>query len=115
MNQFWGPGGKGAGAGEGRQGGVGSAVPPAALPVPSPHNTLYLELWCPAVAPSLVVASNKGKTVFNFGDIAVGEPQLGPAPPGTAAPQGPRPGFPRPPLGLGLEANPTLPFQGTVA
>ncbi|XP_039104352.1 cilia- and flagella-associated protein 74 isoform X2 [Hyaena hyaena] len=38
----------------------------------SPHNTLYLELWCPAVAPSLVVASNKGKTVFNFGDIAVG-------------------------------------------
>uniref|UniRef100_A0A8C6W569 Cilia- and flagella-associated protein 74 n=1 Tax=Nannospalax galili TaxID=1026970 RepID=A0A8C6W569_NANGA len=38
----------------------------------SPHNTLYLELWCPAVAPSIVVTSNKGKTVFNFGDIAVG-------------------------------------------
>ncbi|XP_040314683.1 cilia- and flagella-associated protein 74 isoform X5 [Herpailurus yagouaroundi] len=38
----------------------------------SPHNTLYLELWCPAVAPSLVVASDKGKTIFNFGDIAVG-------------------------------------------
>ncbi|VTJ66983.1 Hypothetical predicted protein [Marmota monax] len=38
----------------------------------SPHNTLYLELWCPAVAPSIVVTSNKGKTTFNFGDIAVG-------------------------------------------
>ncbi|XP_037684741.1 cilia- and flagella-associated protein 74 isoform X4 [Choloepus didactylus] len=38
----------------------------------SPHNTLYLELWCPAVAPSLVVLSDKGKTSFNFGDVAVG-------------------------------------------
>nr|XP_021511218.1 cilia- and flagella-associated protein 74 isoform X1 [Meriones unguiculatus] len=38
----------------------------------SPHNTLYLELWCPAVAPSIVVISNKGRTVFNFGEIAVG-------------------------------------------
>ncbi|XP_063091378.1 cilia- and flagella-associated protein 74 isoform X5 [Cavia porcellus] len=38
----------------------------------SPHNTLYLELWCPAVAPAVVVTSDKGKTVINFGDIAVG-------------------------------------------
>nr|XP_038967308.1 cilia- and flagella-associated protein 74 isoform X6 [Rattus norvegicus] len=38
----------------------------------SPHNTLYLELWCPAVAPFIVVTSHNGKTVFNFGDIAVG-------------------------------------------
>nr|XP_020729404.1 cilia- and flagella-associated protein 74 isoform X1 [Odocoileus virginianus texanus] len=38
----------------------------------SPHNTLYLELWCPAVAPSIVVTSDKGKTVINFGDIAAG-------------------------------------------
>nr|XP_045006636.1 cilia- and flagella-associated protein 74 [Jaculus jaculus] len=38
----------------------------------SPYNTLYLELWCPTVAPFIVVTSNKGKTVFNFGDIAVG-------------------------------------------
>ncbi|MEJ1273281.1 cilia and flagella associated protein 74 [Cricetulus griseus] len=38
----------------------------------SPHNTLYLELWCPAVAPSIVVISNKNQTTFNFGDIAVG-------------------------------------------
>ncbi|KAM9686039.1 LOW QUALITY PROTEIN: cilia- and flagella-associated protein 74 [Trichechus inunguis] len=38
----------------------------------SPQNTLYLELWCPTVAPSIVVTSDKGKTVFNFGDVAVG-------------------------------------------
>ncbi|XP_023981408.1 cilia- and flagella-associated protein 74 [Physeter macrocephalus] len=39
----------------------------------SPHNTVYLELWCPAVAPSIVVTSDKGKTVTDFGDIAVGQ------------------------------------------
>ncbi|XP_053433112.1 cilia- and flagella-associated protein 74 [Nycticebus coucang] len=38
----------------------------------SPHNTLYLELWCPAVAPPVVVTSEKGKTTLNFGDVAVG-------------------------------------------
>ncbi|XP_053516168.1 cilia- and flagella-associated protein 74 [Artibeus jamaicensis] len=38
----------------------------------SPHNTLYLELWCPAVAPSIIVTSDKGKTASSFGDIAVG-------------------------------------------
>lgn len=38
----------------------------------SPHNTLYLELWCPTVAPSIVVTSDKGKTISNFGDVAVG-------------------------------------------
>ncbi|XP_063001518.1 cilia- and flagella-associated protein 74 [Elgaria multicarinata webbii] len=38
----------------------------------SPHDTLYLELHCPAVAPAVVVISNNGKTVFNFGDVAVG-------------------------------------------
>ncbi|KAF5924749.1 hypothetical protein HPG69_016714 [Diceros bicornis minor] len=38
----------------------------------SAHNTLYLELWCPAVAPSIVVTSDRGKTISNFGDIAVG-------------------------------------------
>ncbi|XP_039732827.1 cilia- and flagella-associated protein 74 [Pteropus medius] len=38
----------------------------------SPHNTLYLELWCPAVAPSIIVTSNKGKTISDFGDVAVG-------------------------------------------
>ncbi|XP_020831607.1 cilia- and flagella-associated protein 74 isoform X2 [Phascolarctos cinereus] len=38
----------------------------------SPYNTLYLELYCPTVAPSIVVTSDNGKTVFNFGDVAVG-------------------------------------------
>lgn len=49
----------------------------------SPHNTLYLELWCPAVAPSIIVTSDKGKTISSFGDIAVGETRLGPAAPHT--------------------------------
>ncbi|KAM7099033.1 cilia- and flagella-associated protein 74 isoform 2-T2 [Molossus nigricans] len=38
----------------------------------SPHNTLYLELWCPSVAPSIIVTSDRGKTTSNFGDVAVG-------------------------------------------
>ncbi|XP_061457271.1 cilia- and flagella-associated protein 74 isoform X2 [Rhineura floridana] len=38
----------------------------------SPHYTLYLELHCPAVAPAVVVMSNNGKTLFTFGDVAVG-------------------------------------------
>ncbi|XP_036163507.1 cilia- and flagella-associated protein 74 isoform X4 [Myotis myotis] len=38
----------------------------------SPHNTLFLELWCPAVAPSIIVTSDKGHTISNFGDVAVG-------------------------------------------
>ncbi|XP_027711280.1 cilia- and flagella-associated protein 74 isoform X2 [Vombatus ursinus] len=42
----------------------------------SPYNTLYLELYCPTVAPSIVVASDNGKTVFNFGDIAVGHREI---------------------------------------
>ncbi|KAM6371589.1 cilia- and flagella-associated protein 74 [Pluvialis apricaria] len=38
----------------------------------SPFNTLYLELHCPAVAPSVVVTSDNGKNTVNFGDVAVG-------------------------------------------
>ncbi|XP_014799367.1 PREDICTED: cilia- and flagella-associated protein 74 [Calidris pugnax] len=38
----------------------------------SPYNTLYLELHCPAVAPSVVVTSDHGKNTVNFGDVAVG-------------------------------------------
>ncbi|XP_009459278.1 PREDICTED: uncharacterized protein CFAP74 [Nipponia nippon] len=38
----------------------------------SPSNTLYLEMHCPAVAPSVVVTSDNGKTTVNFGDVAVG-------------------------------------------
>ncbi|XP_054250799.1 cilia- and flagella-associated protein 74 [Indicator indicator] len=39
----------------------------------SPHNTLYLELHCPAVAPSLVVTSENRKNTIDFGDVAVGQ------------------------------------------
>ncbi|XP_068014308.1 cilia- and flagella-associated protein 74 [Melanerpes formicivorus] len=39
----------------------------------SPHNTLYLELHCPAVAPSLVVTSENRKSTVDFGDVAVGQ------------------------------------------
>ncbi|XP_009578181.1 PREDICTED: uncharacterized protein CFAP74 [Fulmarus glacialis] len=38
----------------------------------SPYNTLYLEVHCPAVAPSVVVTSDNGKNTVNFGDVAVG-------------------------------------------
>uniref|UniRef100_G1MTX3 Cilia and flagella associated protein 74 n=1 Tax=Meleagris gallopavo TaxID=9103 RepID=G1MTX3_MELGA len=39
----------------------------------SPYNTLYLELHCPAVAPSVVVTSDNGKNTVDFGDVAVGQ------------------------------------------
>ncbi|XP_041887953.1 cilia- and flagella-associated protein 74 isoform X1 [Corvus kubaryi] len=39
----------------------------------SPHNTLYLELHCPAVAPPVLITSDTGNNVANFGDIAVGQ------------------------------------------
>ncbi|XP_074781112.1 cilia- and flagella-associated protein 74 isoform X1 [Athene noctua] len=38
----------------------------------SPYNTLYVELHCPAVAPSLVVTSDNGENTVSFGDVAVG-------------------------------------------
>uniref|UniRef100_A0A7M4F678 Cilia and flagella associated protein 74 n=1 Tax=Crocodylus porosus TaxID=8502 RepID=A0A7M4F678_CROPO len=38
----------------------------------SPYNTLYLELHCPAVAPSVVITSDNGKNIINFGEVAVG-------------------------------------------
>ncbi|XP_048374425.1 cilia- and flagella-associated protein 74 isoform X2 [Sphaerodactylus townsendi] len=38
----------------------------------SPYNTLYLELHCPAIAPSLLLISNNGRSTFNFGCVAVG-------------------------------------------
>lgn len=72
--QIWGPRGKGTVAGVSRTRVGRRARCHRHTPPPSPHNTLYLELWCPAVAPSVVVTSNKGKSVSDFGDIAVGEP-----------------------------------------
>uniref|UniRef100_A0A6I8NI36 Cilia and flagella associated protein 74 n=1 Tax=Ornithorhynchus anatinus TaxID=9258 RepID=A0A6I8NI36_ORNAN len=38
----------------------------------SPYNTLYLELHCPAVAPPMVVTSDNGKRIFDFGEVAIG-------------------------------------------
>ncbi|XP_064156962.1 cilia- and flagella-associated protein 74 isoform X2 [Anguilla rostrata] len=39
----------------------------------SPHNTLYLELHCPAVRPAIAVISNKGRRTVNFHQVAVGQ------------------------------------------
>ncbi|XP_064253226.1 cilia- and flagella-associated protein 74 isoform X2 [Passer domesticus] len=38
----------------------------------SPHNTLYLELHCPAVPPPVLITSDSGINVADFGDVAVG-------------------------------------------
>lgn len=74
-----------------------------------------LELWCPTVAPSVVVTSHKGKTIFNFGDVAVGE-TLSPTHTSTRCPGTPMPPLaPRPtpdrgaPWGLGLGLGPDAP------
>ncbi|XP_071804990.1 cilia- and flagella-associated protein 74-like [Asterias amurensis] len=37
------------------------------------HNTLYLEVHCPAVKPPLVVISDHGRTTTDFADISVGQ------------------------------------------
>lgn len=101
--------------------GRGPPTLPSACPSrPSPHNTLYLELWCPTVAPSVVVTSHKGKTIFNFGDVAVGE-TLGPTHTSTRCPGTPTPPpAPRPTpdrgapwgLGLGLWTDAPCPISG---
>ncbi|CAN8198676.1 unnamed protein product [Coccothraustes coccothraustes] len=38
----------------------------------SPHNTLYLELHCPAVAPPVLIMSDSGINAADFGDVSVG-------------------------------------------
>ncbi|MGH0147032.1 UNVERIFIED_CONTAM: hypothetical protein FKN15_060852, partial [Acipenser sinensis] len=40
---------------------------------PDPHNTLYLELHCPAVVPPLVVISDHGRSTVNFKEVAAGQ------------------------------------------
>ncbi|XP_041128789.1 cilia- and flagella-associated protein 74-like isoform X4 [Polyodon spathula] len=42
-------------------------------PPTSPHNTLYLELHCPAVVPPLVVISDHGRSTVNFKEVAAGQ------------------------------------------
>ncbi|CAH2319986.1 Hypothetical predicted protein [Pelobates cultripes] len=39
----------------------------------SPYNTLLIELHCPAIAPPLIVTSNNGRHLVNFGEIATGQ------------------------------------------
>ncbi|OWK55773.1 Cilia- and flagella-associated protein 74 [Lonchura striata] len=38
---------------------------------PDPHNTLYLELHCPAVAPPVLITSDSGINRADFGDVSV--------------------------------------------
>ncbi|XP_049341934.1 cilia- and flagella-associated protein 74 isoform X1 [Astyanax mexicanus] len=45
-------------------------------PIYSPHNTLYLELHCPAIRPLLVVISNNGETTINFNQVILGQKVL---------------------------------------
>ena len=37
------------------------------------HNTLYLEVHCPAVRPQLAVISDSGKTELDFGPVSIGQ------------------------------------------
>ncbi|XP_072281754.1 cilia- and flagella-associated protein 74 isoform X2 [Pyxicephalus adspersus] len=39
----------------------------------SPYNTLYLELHCPTIAPPLIVTSENGRHLINFGAAAIGQ------------------------------------------
>uniref|UniRef100_A0A8C5MY74 Cilia and flagella associated protein 74 n=1 Tax=Leptobrachium leishanense TaxID=445787 RepID=A0A8C5MY74_9ANUR len=39
----------------------------------SPYNTLLLELHCPTTAPPLIVTSDNGRHLVDFGDIATGQ------------------------------------------
>ncbi|GFR64639.1 cilia- and flagella-associated protein 74-like [Elysia marginata] len=37
------------------------------------HNTLYLEVHCPAVRPPVVVISDNGRRFIDFGDVSIGQ------------------------------------------
>ncbi|KAH9495100.1 Cilia- and flagella-associated protein 74 [Bulinus truncatus] len=39
----------------------------------SVHNTLYLQIHCPAVKPPLLVISDGGKNTLNFGNVSIGQ------------------------------------------
>lgn len=39
----------------------------------SVHNTIYLEVHCPAVRPHLVVVSDSGRSVVNFANVSLGK------------------------------------------
>ncbi|XP_073675909.1 cilia- and flagella-associated protein 74 [Garra rufa] len=39
----------------------------------SPHETLYLELCCPAIRPALLLISDNGRNTIHFNQVAVGQ------------------------------------------
>ena len=39
----------------------------------SVHNTIYLEVHCPAVRPHLVVVSDSGRSVVDFANVSLGK------------------------------------------
>ena len=39
----------------------------------SAHNTMYLEVHCPAVRPHVVVVSDCGRTVVDFENVSLGK------------------------------------------
>ena len=40
--------------------------------VASEHNTLYVEAQCPVIQPDVIVISNSGQMVTDFGPVSVG-------------------------------------------
>ena len=44
----------------------------------SVHNTLYLEVHCPAVRPKVIPISDAGSTTIDFGQIAIGQSLIRP-------------------------------------
>lgn len=42
----------------------------------SPHETLYLELRCPAIRPALLLISDSGHNTIHFNQVAVGNTNL---------------------------------------
>ncbi|XP_033763578.1 cilia- and flagella-associated protein 74-like isoform X1 [Pecten maximus] len=50
----------------------GECSNPGELPY-SIHNTLYLEVHCPIVKPTLVVISDNGNTCLDFGEVSLGQ------------------------------------------
>ncbi|XP_078697450.1 cilia- and flagella-associated protein 74-like [Branchiostoma floridae x Branchiostoma belcheri] len=50
----------------------GECGDPGKLPY-NKYNTLYLEIHCPSVRPSLIVISNHGRTTTDFGEVSIGQ------------------------------------------
>ncbi|XP_078615785.1 cilia- and flagella-associated protein 74-like [Branchiostoma floridae x Branchiostoma japonicum] len=50
----------------------GECGDPGKLPY-NKYNTLYMEIHCPSVRPSLIVISNHGRTTTDFGEVSIGQ------------------------------------------